>query len=96
VDAADTVTIREPKYGLRRVVRDLTAHAADVLVEGPTHVVVVAEQQRLLRIKTNGDDVLRILLVENAICLLNRQRVLEQKFLVIGHLDYERHIKHIL
>jgi hypothetical protein len=62
--------------------RDLTGDLGDVLVELPPNVIVVAEDERLLQLETDGNDILGVLLRES-VRLFGFELVLEKELLVI-------------
>ena len=70
----------EGRFGLRD--RDLTGDLGDVLVELPPDVIVVAEDERLLQLETDGNDILGVLLRES-VGLFGFKLVLEKELLVI-------------
>ena len=70
----------EGRFGLRD--RDLTGDLGDVLVELPPNVIVVAEDERLLQLETDGNDILGVLLRES-VGLFGFKLVLEKELLVI-------------
>jgi len=70
----------EGRLGLRD--SDLTGDLGNVLVELSPDVIVVAEDERLLRFETDGNNVFGVLLRES-VGLLDLELVLEEEFLVI-------------
>ena len=70
----------EGRFRLRH--RDLPGYLGNILVKLSPDVVIVAEDERLLQLKTHGDDISRILLCEST-GLINFELVLEEEFLVI-------------
>ena len=61
---------------------DLTGDLGDVLVELSSDVVVVAEDERLLQLETDGDNIFGVLL-RKGVGLIDFELVLEEEFLVI-------------
>jgi hypothetical protein len=61
---------------------DLPGDLGNVLVELSSDVVVVAEDERLLQLETDGNDILGVLFRES-VGLIDFELVLEEEFLVI-------------
>ena len=78
--------IGEAKGAFDLVEWDLPGDARDVLVEHAAHVVIIAEDERLLGPKANGDDVFCVLPCE-LLCLLNLELVFDEELLVICNND---------
>lgn len=72
----------EPKGSLHLVVGNLPRNLGNILVEHATHVLVVAEDERLLEIEPTGDNVLGVLSRE-LLGLLGLEFVLEQELFII-------------
>jgi len=70
----------ESRLGLRD--SDLTGDLGNVLVELSPDVVIVAEDERLLRFETDGDNIFGVLLRES-VGLIDFELVFEEEFLVI-------------
>ena len=74
---------------------DALGHASDVLVECAAHVVVVAKDECLLWVETDGDDVCCVCACV-ALHLLDGALLAEEELLVVGHHDDKWYVEDIL
>ena len=60
----------------------MTGYLRNVFVELSANVIVIAEDERLFQLETDGDDIFSVLLRES-VGLIDFELVLEEEFLVI-------------
>lgn len=67
----------------------------DIAIESTTNEVVIAEDERLLEVESDGDDIPCVFL-RKFVRLLYLEFVLEQKLLVVRQLHDQRDIEDVL
>lgn len=80
-DAYDSRFV-ESKGGFHLVIGDLPRDLGDILVEHATHVLVIAEDERLFEIEATCNDILGVLSRE-LLGLLGFELMLEQELFVV-------------
>lgn len=95
VNATDVGAIVEAENGASLVEGDVLGQAHNVLVEGATHKLEIAEDESLVGIEADGNDILGVVAAV-ALNLLDRPLVGEEVLLVVGHHDNQRNIECIL
>ena len=89
------VRVIESERRLRLVDGYLAGYLGDVAVEGPADEVIVAEDERLLKLEADSDDISGVPLRE-LVRLLDLEFVLEQELLIICQLHDQRNVEHVL
>jgi hypothetical protein len=80
--ANGSLRVRETKGCFSLTVCDLSRYFGDVLVEGSTHKVIIAENKCFLKVEPNCNDIARVLSGERS-CFIYCKFMLEQELLVI-------------
>ena len=95
VNATDVGAVVESEDGAGLVEGDVLGQAHNVLVEGATHKLEIAEDEGLVGIEADSNDILGVVAAV-ALNLLDRPLVREEVLLVVGHHDDQRNIEGVL
>ena len=95
VNATNVGAVVEAKDGAGLVEGDVLGQAHNVLVEGATHKLEIAEDESLVGIEADSDDVLGVVAAVT-LNLLDRPLVGEEVLFVVGHHDNQGNIEGVL